>query len=347
MVSSQTLGSRVKRSFDFFRHADEALSPQPSEESGTAKVGLAQLRNFLAQATETCERAAEGDLEARMLHYHASIEMERMANAINHLLDLTDAFLREASASLEHTSQGKFFRKVILRGMHGSFRHASEEINLANGVMAREDAQLKESLEHNRVLADQFEGTVKKVFSGLAASSARVAAAALVLSDSAGTSAASSPPSAEARATSPVIQGISGAPGEKSEKAHQLYEVIVLLTEASQHIGGVVKLISQIAGQTNLLALNATIEAARAGEAGKGFAVVAAEVKSLSQQTTGATEEIGMEIARMRSTVGQTAALVAGMAKSIGEMKEISSQLSEQTEELSASVDGFLRTIRA
>jgi hypothetical protein len=44
--------------------------------------------------------------------------------------------------------------------------------------------------------------------------------------------------------------------------------------------------------------------------------------------------------------VDQTAALVSAMAKSIGEMKEISVQLSDQTEELSVSVDGFLQTIR-
>jgi methyl-accepting chemotaxis protein len=45
--------------------------------------------------------------------------------------------------------------------------------------------------------------------------------------------------------------------------------------------------------------------------------------------------------------VDQTAALVSTMAKSIGEMKDISSQLSEQTEELSGSVDSFLQTIRS
>ncbi len=307
-------------------------------------VDLERYQNLLALATETCERAANGDLEARMLHCHESEEMERLANAVNHMLDMTDAFLREVGASLEYASRGKFFRHVILRGMRGSFRQASEEINQANSVMEK-DAALKESVEHRRVLADQFEGTVKKVFSGLAASTSRVAAAANTLSDVAGTGAANS--TANGKAQAAALRGNSNAPGSESEHAHQLSEVIELLKEASQRIGGVVKLISQIARQTNLLALNATIEAARAGEAGKGFAVVAAEVKSLSQQTTSATEEIGKEIARMRSTVDQTATLVSTMAKSIGEMKGISSQLSEQTDELSGSVDSFLQTIRA
>jgi methyl-accepting chemotaxis protein len=123
--------------------------------------------------------------------------------------------------------------------------------------------------------------------------------------------------------------------------------VIVTLTEASQRIGGVVKLISEIAEQTNLLALNATIEAARAGNAGKGFAMVASEVKALSNQTSKATEEIGTEISRMRSTVDQTADLVGAMSGTIAEMKEISSLLSQQTEELSGSVDSFLIEIHS
>jgi methyl-accepting chemotaxis protein len=305
---------------------------------------LDRFRDLLALATDVCERAANGDLEARMLDCHASVEAERLANAVNHLLDMTDAFLREVGASLEYCSRGKFFRHVILRGMRGSFRRASEEINQANDAMER-DAALKESVEHRRVLADRFEGSVKKVFSELAASTGRVAAAANTLSDLAGTGAESSP-GAGSRTTEHVTTGAAMASTKNSENAHQLSEVIVLLQEASQRIGGVVKLISQIARQTNLLALNATIEAARAGEAGRGFAVVAAEVKSLSQQTTSATEEIGTEITRVQSTVDQTASLVSAMEKSIGEMKEISSQLSDQTDELSGSVDGFLQTIR-
>ncbi len=105
------------------------------------------------------------------------------------------------------------------------------------------------------------------------------------------------------------------------------------LAEAAQKIGNVVTLINNIAGQTKLLALNATIEAARAGEAGKGFAVVASEVKSLSDQTAKATDQISSQVAAMQAATTTSVSAIQGIAETIRKVAEIATAIAGAVEE--------------
>ena len=118
------------------------------------------------------------------------------------------------------------------------------------------------------------------------------------------------------------------------------------LAEAAERIGDVVKLINDIAGQTNLLALNATIEAARAGEAGKGFAVVASEVKSLTNQTAKATEEISVKIAEMQSATGDSVRAVQTIGQTIGRINEIATTIASAVEEQGAATKEIARNVQ-
>jgi methyl-accepting chemotaxis protein len=61
---------------------------------------------------------------------------------MNRTFDRTDAFMREATASLVAATEGRYHRQFLLGGMLGSFRDAAVVINTCRLAMAANAEQL-------------------------------------------------------------------------------------------------------------------------------------------------------------------------------------------------------------
>ena len=93
------------------------------------------------------------------------------------------------------------------------------------------------------------------------------------------------------------------------------------------------------------MALNASIEAARAGEAGKGFAVVAQEVKSLSNKTAVATDDIGNKINQIQKDIQEAVSTIKNIVTVINKIHESQKNIAIAVEEQSITTNEIGRVV--
>ena len=133
--------------------------------------------------------------------------------------------------------------------------------------------------------------------------------------------------------------------GKAVDDTRRTDNAVSILSQRSERIEQIVKLISDIAAQTNLLALNATIEAARAGQAGRGFGVVASEVKTLAAQTARATEEIAAHVAQSQEATKDVVGAIKGVGSTIEQLHVIASAIAAAVEEQHAVAQEIARSV--
>jgi len=320
-----------------------------------AGLGLWGMRGALTalnQCREMLDNAARGNLEDRFLRIRGSDPLAELARSVNHFMDSSDAFVRESEASLSVVAQNRFYRRIVERGMNGTFKAAAATINVMTGNLQKE-------IESHRQIARSFREVVSgQVDEGSAiarrtrqnaeemesvSTTARDLAASVLDTTQRVSRNMRTVASASETLTASIgdIRTRIGHAEDISEGAVKTVSdtrsVVTALSDAARQIGAVINLINDIASQTNLLALNATIEAARAGEAGKGFAVVAGEVKSLANQTAKATDEIRVQVDAIRSISLEAVEAMTRIGATVQQISEISGVVAQAINEQSVA----------
>jgi len=318
---------------------------------------MRKLRATLHEMSSVCVAAAKGDMEARICGEPEAGELGVLQKNLNQLLDISDAFVREASGAMASVAKGRYYRPIMQRGLPGFYQHAAGVVNSAISSMSERTKEFERFARDN----------VGVVMSSVSAAAVEMQNSAESLSSSASESnlMASTVSSAATQATANVqsvaasaeelassVNEISRRVSESSSMTRQAVvqatdtnEKIRGLSEAANRIGDVVELITKIAEQTNLLALNATIEAARAGESGRGFAIVASEVKELAGQTARATEDIRTQIEAIQSSTVSAVDAIGLITTTIEQVDAIATAIASAVEEQGAATQEIARNV--
>ena len=308
---------------------------------------LWRVSRFVDEMLKVSRYISRGNFEARLVGIREGGDLGRLTHATNDMIDRCDAYVRESAAAMQAVCANKYFRQIREEGLQGALLAGAKTINQAM-------AAIETRMETLASETGKFENNVGAIVERVSSASESLGATATSLSTGANATAerAMSVAAATEQATA-NMQTIAAActeltssakeisiqaersakmTNEAVERAAAAERTIIMLNAASERIGQVAELISGIAGQTNLLALNATIEAARAGEAGKGFAVVAAEVKTLANQTTKATAEIGAHISEVQNATRDAVEAISDVGRIIGEVDETTAQVAVTVE---------------
>jgi len=241
------------------------------------------------------DNLAHGDLTARYTG-SAKGEIKRLADNLNLAIDNLSSLL------LDIATQSRFIAEAS-----DEMRETSAEMNSSTTEISSAISEMSHGAMEQQVQIDESSALLEDILSS----------ANDMIEDAESINRTADEGTDISKKGTSLIESLDESMQQILNFSTQTTSSIKDLTEGSEKINAVIRIIKDIAAQTNLLALNAAIEAAQAGDAGRGFAVVADEIRKLAEGSKSSVGEIESLIGSVQLHTNATAKLIEEMGNQI------------------------------
>jgi len=336
-VKEKEAADRAREQEDAAREKAQQARQQQAEQEKRAQeqARLATFEAFQKDMEHVLGEAASGQFANRISTDIPDDALAGLAAVINQLLEQTETNINDIVQSIGELSQGNL--GVRIKGeRRGAFLRMKDDFNSALVTLSKTIADIMESGVNVSENSAHLEKSSKAMATRAEENAASVEETSAAIEE---ITASIKQVVENARSANEATRRVGDSADKTRKVSDQTEASINGMTEASQQINRVVKVIEDIAFQINLLALNAGVEAARAGEAGRGFSVVASEVRALAQRSQEAVQEISQVIDQNNQSVEAGVQQVALSRKALEEIVAEVEVASGQIAEIAMAVE--------
>ena len=277
-------------------------------------MALLSKKAEIAKIIEVCEAVADGDFEARILAIPEKGDMASLMHAINLMIDRTDAYIRESKACLDYVARNQHFRLIVEKGMVGNFKLAAKSINNAT-------AQIKERHEGFVTMGSRFEDNLQSIVGDMTGMIEQLQTSSNEVSTASHSAKEQSLVVASgAEQASANMQSVATATDQLTASIGEINRQVVTSAEIAR------------ASVEKSHAMNGEIE----GLAGASHQI--SEVVSLISDIAAQTNLLALNATIEAARAGEAG---KGFAIVAQEVKNLSAQTADATEQISSQIDGL------
>ena len=253
-------------------------------------------------------------------------EIGQTISAVNGLMDSMQSSLADINTVMVSVASGDLSKRIT--GEHrGSIANLNSAINQSLDMLSQAMKRVTTVSTNVNSGANELDKSAQSIADGTTNQAANLQEISSTMNEM---SNQAQDNSHHAQNAQNVTQQTQGVLQTGNEKMNEMLTSMNKISESSQAVQKVIKVIDEISFQTNLLALNAAVEAARAGKYGKGFAVVAEEVRNLAGRSTDAakstTELIqnsSLEVQEGVKNAQETSEALSSISDDVGKVTDI------------------------